>query len=304
MNYRESALSASSVISSVTSTVTSTVTLPFIGLRLATMSAVVLVLLTLGCQGSPEDVDSTADEETPAADVVDTAAFEARAREALENPNRPEADRADDALRKPEEVLAFLQIEPGMRVLDLLAGGGYYTELLAAIVGDEGEVICQNNAPYIGFMGESYDDRFKDDRLPNVTRLDSELSDLVFEDGSLDAIVFVLGYHDTYFEPPDGSWPKIDNPALLETLYAALAPGGILGVVDHAADPGGDTVEVATTLHRIDPAVVLADFENAGFVLDGESHVLRNPEDNKTINVFDPTVRRKTDRFIYRFRKP
>ena len=83
-----------------------------------------------------------------------------------------------------------------------------------------------------------------------------------------------------------------------------MKPGAVIGIVDHAANPGGDTREVVEKLHRIDPAVVRADFERAGFVLEGESQLLRNPADDRTTNVFDDKIRGRTDRFVFKFRKP
>jgi predicted methyltransferase len=83
-----------------------------------------------------------------------------------------------------------------------------------------------------------------------------------------------------------------------------VKPGGTVAVIDHVAKPGGDTREVVEKLHRIDPAVVRADFERAGFVLEAQSEMLRVPEDDHSKNVFDPSIRGKTDRFVYRFRKP
>ena len=96
----------------------------------------------------------------------------------------------------------------------------------------------------------------------------------------------------------------MEPDAWLKTVYAAMKPGGIVGVIDHVAKPGGDTRETVEKLHRIDPAVVKADFERAGFVLDGSSDMLRNPADDHRCCVFDPKIRGKTDRFVYRFRKP
>ena len=118
---------------------------------------------------------------------------------ALAHPAR-EVDRADDANRKPGEVLDFVGVEPGMRVLDLLAGGGYYTEILSRVVGNEGSVIFHNNAAYRQFLGEALAKRTAGSRLPNVEVLDDEVADLEFEAGELDAVMFVLGFHDIYYK--------------------------------------------------------------------------------------------------------
>ncbi len=261
-----------------------------------------LLASSLGCgaedPGGPTAVPAEARAEAPAVDLL------ALAEAAVASPNRPDADRADDADRRPAEVVAFFQIAPGMRVLDLLCGSGYYSEILAGVVGAEGEVVCQTNKPYVDFLGNAWGERWAEGRLPNVVPLEQEMEDLDLEPGSFDAIVFVLGYHDTYAEPGDGSWPVIDNDRLLAELSEALRPGGVFGIVDHAAALGGDPIEVATTLHRIDESVVKDDLAAAGFVLEAEADFLRNPDDDKSVDPFRPQTRRKTDRFILRFRKP
>jgi predicted methyltransferase len=95
----------------------------------------------------------------------------------------------------------------------------------------------------------------------------------------------------------------MDPDKQLAKLFAVVKPGGIVGVVDHVG-PAGDTREVVEKYHRIDPATIKADFLKAGFVLDGESDMLRNSQDAHDILVFDPAIRGKTDRVVFRFRKP
>jgi predicted methyltransferase len=110
-------------------------------------------------------------------------------------------------------------------------------------------------------------------------------------------------YHDVYFVNEAIGWSAIDGPKLLAELYAAMRPGAKLGLIDHAA-PAGSPPETGGTLHRIDPAVVKRDFEAAGFVLESESDMLRNPTDDFSKGVFDPAVRGRTDRFVLLFRRP
>ena len=221
---------------------------------------------------------------------------------AVGNADRPPSDREDDSARKPGEVLSFFGIEPGMDVLDLLGGGGYYTEIAARTVGAEGSVLFHNNQAYLSFLGEAVTERIAGDRLSNVTPLNAEVDDLEIAADSLDAAIFVLGYHDIYFK--DTGWNPIDPARLLGKLFAALRPGGVLGVVDHAAANGSDPWDAGTNLHRIDEAYVTREIEAAGFTLESTSDLLRNPEDDRTVLVFDPSMRRKTDRFILRFRRP
>ena len=223
---------------------------------------------------------------------------------ALASPERPAADREQDERRKARSVLEFSGIESGMTVLDAFSAGGYYTELLARLVGPAGKVIAYNNPPYAKFAEKGIAARYAGDRLPNVRQVTSTIEELELAPASLDAVIFVMSYHDLYWRPADGSWPPTDPALLLAKLHAALKPGGVIVVQDHVAAAGGDTTEVVDKLHRIDPAVVKADFAKAGFTLDGESDVLAHPDDAHTIMVFDEAIRGKTDQFLFRFRKP
>jgi predicted methyltransferase len=223
---------------------------------------------------------------------------------AIAHPDRPSQDREQDSHRKPAEILDFVGVGRDMHVMDVFSAGGYYTELLARVVGPEGRVIAYNNPPYARFAEKGIAARYAGDRLPNVRQVTSTIEDLDLEPASLDAAIFIMSYHDLYWRPADGSWPPTDPALLLGKLHAALKPGGVIVVQDHVATAGGDTAEVVAKLHRIDPAVVKADFAKAGFTLDGESDVLAHPDDAHTIMVFDEAIRGKTDQFLFRFRKP
>lgn len=222
---------------------------------------------------------------------------------AIGSGERPAADRSQDATRQPGTFLAFLGVKPGWHVVDIFSAGGYYTELLSRIVGPAGEVIAYNNLAYAGFSTKEIAARYAGNRLSNVRQLTAEVDALTLAPGSLDAAIFVMCYHDLYWRPEDGSWPKTDPKLMLSKLHAALKEDGVVIVQDHVANPGGDTTALVNKLHRIDPAVVRRDFEAAGFKLDGESAAFRHEGDDHTKLVFDPTIRGKTDQFIYRFRK-
>jgi predicted methyltransferase len=222
---------------------------------------------------------------------------------AVAAPSRPAADRDQDAMRKPAETLAFFGVQPGMVVLDLFAGAGYYTELLAAVVGPTGRVVAHTNRAYLDGVGEEWTRRFADSRLPNAEQLTAEGNDIELAPAQFDFVLLSAAYHDVYYVNEARNWPKIDAPRLLAELFTAMKPGATVGVIDHAATPGSPE-ETGGTLHRIDPAIVKRDFAAAGFVLDAESDVLRNPADDFTKGVFDPAVRGKTDRFMLRFRRP
>jgi len=213
--------------------------------------------------------------------------------------DRSEADRARDQGRKPAEVLAFVGIEPGARVLDAIAASGWYSEVLAAAVGPEGRVWAQNPEFVLKFREGANDKaltaRLSSDRLPNVVRFDGDLSDLPVPDGSLDAAFTALNFHDiTNHEGGDEA-----ALAFLRAVAVKLRPGGVLGIVDHAGVAGQDN----TALHRVEKSRVVALVEKSPLVLEAESDVLANPADDHTKNVFDPELRGHTDRFVLRLRK-
>lgn len=222
---------------------------------------------------------------------------------AVANPARPAADRPRDKLRQSAAVLTFFRIAPGMTVLDLYSGGGYYTELLSYIVGPTGQVVAHNNTPYLKFASADLAGRYQPGRLPNVERLLAENNELHLPVAHFDAVVMTNVYHDIYFVDEKAGWPRIDGPRQMAEVFKSLKPGGILGVVDHAALPGAPP-ETGGTLHRIDPALLKREIIAAGFVLDGESDVLVNPNDDRTKSAFDPSVQGRTDQVVLRFRKP
>lgn len=252
-----------------------------------TLAPILIALATI-CGGQPAT-----------ADVADPAVYAA----ALANPSRLEGDAARDAGRKPAEVLAYFGITPGMAVLDMFSGGGYYSQILSDVVGPDGRVVAHANSAYLRFVGEEFKARYADNRLPNVEVLMAENNELELDASQFDAILMVLSFHDTYWVSPETDWPEIDRPKLHAEIFASLKPGGVLGVIDHYADAGAPS-ETGSTLHRIDRAIAIADLEQAGFVLEDESALLRNPEDDHSKGVFDPSIRGKTDRFVLRFRKP
>ncbi len=220
---------------------------------------------------------------------------------AVANPSRPEADVARDENRKPAAILSFFEIEPGMTVLDVFAGGGFYTEILDSVVGEAGKVLSHNNQAYLDFVGEQLKARFTDGGLPNVELITAEINAVELKENSLDAALMILAYHDFFYSQEQYNWPDADESAFLESLCAAMKPGAVLGVIDHVANPGDDITEVAFSLHRIDPARVMEDMTSSCFEFKGESSVLRNSLDDHSLPMNDPTIRGKTDRFVYKF---
>ena len=217
---------------------------------------------------------------------------------ALADPARPEADRARDAARKPAELLAFAGIRPGDRVADFIMGGGYFTRILSAAVGPEGHVYAYQPAEFIQFM-PSYATQ-QDEAVAgyaNVTPSREKLGEIAFPE-PLDAIVTVQNYHDLHLKMSPPGFAGL----VAKRLHDALKPGGVLLVVDHVANPDPE-FKTPDFLHRIDPAAARAEIERAGFRFAGALPVLANPADPHTASVFDPSIRGKTDQFVFKFRK-
>lgn len=222
---------------------------------------------------------------------------------ALANESRPAEDRERDAGRKPGEVLEFMGIAPGMTVLDMFSGGGWYAEIVAHVVGPDGHVIAHTNTAYKNFVGDALEERFAGDRGSNVKILLAENNELLLEENTLDAVMLIQSFHDMYHVDADGGWEQIDGPAFLAELKKGLKPGGIVAIIDHTAETGAPP-ETGDSLHRIDPQLVVANMEVAGFTLEASSDILSNPDDDLTKMVFDESIRGKTSRFAMRFRSP
>lgn len=222
---------------------------------------------------------------------------------AVAAPGRPEAMVKLDEGRKPAAVLAFAGLKPGMKAADIMAGSGYYTEIMARAVGAKGHVDAYDPVQFAEGPKQVAAWNELKGRNANVSFATYPFESFAAPAGSYDFAMLHLVYHDIYWESAQYKVPRIEPASFLKTLYAAMKPGGVVAVIDHVAPPG-DTRAVVDKTHRIDPAVVKADFKAAGFVLTGESDMLRNPGDDHGKLVFDPSVRGKTDRFVLRFVKP
>jgi predicted methyltransferase len=241
---------------------------------------VACALLLSGCMGTADD--------RMIASPADYAA-------AIADPLRPDEEVARDSLRKPLEMLAFAEIGPGDRVADIRPGAGYFTRLFARSVGETGKVyafvpnrtMARENGP-ADLLVAAY---------PNVARVNGDLDAMTFAE-PLDVVFMSQEYHDFYI-PAFG----VDVARMNAAVFAALKPGGLFVVIDHAGRAGTTNTEVAT-LHRIEGAFLKAEVVRAGFVFDGGSTAVTNPADDRTVNVFQPAIRGRTDQFVYRFRKP
>ena len=211
---------------------------------------------------------------------------------------RPEADVKRDADRKPAEMLIFAGIKPGMKVMDMIPGGGYFTRLFAKAVGPTGYVYSYQPSELNSFSkGKPAAIFAVAADYPNVSVIHAPINALVAPE-KLDVVWTSQNYHDLH----DPFFAPADTAIIDKQVYDALKPGGIFIVLDHAAEKGS-ALRDTNTLHRIDEAQAIKEVTAAGFKLVGESKVLRNPDDPHTANVFDKSIRGHTDQFILKFRK-
>lgn len=221
---------------------------------------------------------------------------------AISGPDREVVDFARDESRKPVEVLDFLGIEPGMRVLDVYAAGGYYTFILSKAVGPEGRVFAQNTPRGLRFeedrqeisQGDALEAKIIRGNLVNVSHLVQRLDVIDIAPESLDAIMVVQILHDYYNPNPESALQ------MLRQLHGLLKPGGVVGVIDHAGEPGREN----RRFHRMQKSQAIDVATRAGFNVIGDSDLLHNPDDRHVRSIFDPMLNRNTDRFLLKLQKP
>jgi len=247
------------------------------------LAAVLLLTLIAHAQAAPD--------KTPAADQASGAMTSSPDyRALLADPIRSDEDRKADERRKPLELLRFAQVQPGMKVLDVSAGGGYTTQLLALAVGPGGSVWAQMEKARSGF-----EKRLAAHPQVNIHTLVRPFADpYPAEAPRLDLITFILNYHDVANEP-------VDRAAMNRHLFEALKPGGHLILIDHAAQPGSGLRDTKS-LHRIDETTVVDELQQAGFVVEARSDFLRVPDDPRNQAFFD--LQGPSDRFALRLRRP
>lgn len=218
----------------------------------------------------------------------------------LANSGRTDADMKDDAARRPAQVLDFARIRPGDHILEMEVGRGWYTEILSIAVGPTGHVTTQN-PPEFDYSAPAMAGRRAVGHLKNVTDTTSHFDDIQLASASVDKALWILGPHELWYMPKDAHLGD-PNKAFAE-LYRVIKPGGEFIVMDHAANPGSPTT-TGGTVHRIDPAIIMGLAIRAGFKFDARNDVLANPQDDRAKRVFDATIRRHTDQFLFRFYKP
>lgn len=254
-------------------------------------------VLFLACGGSSSE-STTTPTETPTTDTAETATAGADLIAAsVANADRPEADTARDEHRKPAETMRFMGVEPGMTVVDIMAGGGYYSELLVGAVGPEGTVYVHNNKGVLEMFAEKpITDRLARMANDKAVRHDKELDALELPAGEIDIAFMGLFYHDAF-------WLGVDRAKMNADVLAGLKPGGIYVITDHHAEAGSKDRDVKEK-HRGDAELIKAEILAAGFEFVEESDILSHPEDPRSASVFEEGLRGKTDRFVYKFRKP
>ncbi len=217
----------------------------------------------------------------------------------LANSSRSAEDRARDAGRKPAAVIEFLGIKPGMRVLDVIAAGGWYTEVLALTVGPDGHVVAQNPQVILemrdGANEKALSARLAGNRLPNVSRMNSGFENICSVAGTFDAAITAMNFHDIY----NSRGPEAAL-STLQAIYTALKPGGIFAIIDHVGVADADNA----ALHRIEKSLAIETAKSAGFVVEGDANILASTSDDHTQGVFAEGIRGNTDRFLLKFVKP
>jgi predicted methyltransferase len=221
------------------------------------------------------------------------AAPPAYVKAAVEDAGRPQADKDNDKLRKPDEMVVLADIKPGSDVLEILPGGGYFSRVFSKAVGAKGHVYEAITAPAAGRGPPAIRAIAGDAAYSNITVIEGPL-DQVKTPTKVDVAWTSRNYHDL---------PPAVRPGVNKAVFDALKPGGVYVVLDHSAPKGaGETAHL--TLHRADEDIVKSEVLAAGFKLDKEYDSLRNPADDRTKRVFDNAVRGQTDQFILKFRKP
>jgi predicted methyltransferase len=210
-------------------------------------------------------------------------------------PDRSSADRLADNHRQPAKLIDFTGVQPGMTVLDMMAGGGYTSELMARAVGGSGRVFVQSAPDSPEKSRQALIARLAEPAMANVSLAETPLEAPVpFGVHTLDLITLILNYHDITYLP-------VDRAKMNKAMFDGLKSGGVLVIVDHAGAPGSGTT-VGKTLHRVEESALIAEVEAAGFRKVAEADFLRQPTDPRDQPFF--RLDSPTDQFVVKFQKP
>jgi predicted methyltransferase len=221
---------------------------------------------------------------------------------AISDPRRPAEQIELDPTRKPALVVAFAGLKSGDHVADFMPGNAYFTRIFSDVVGPTGRVYAFVPAEQVancpareiaGTQAIAHDPGYA-----NVTVLTDSVANFRAPE-KLDVVWTAQNYHDLH----DSFMGPADVAKLNKAFFNALKPGGVFLVIDHVAESGSGLRDTET-LHRIDPIRMQREIEAAGFILEAQSDVLRNGDDDHRRPVFDPVVRGKTDQVVFRFRRP
>ncbi len=233
--------------------------------------------------------------------LAQSAAIPAHIASAIVNPARSENDRKADSSRKPAELLAFAGVKQGERVLELIPGGGYFARIFSGVVGPSGkvfELVATEETRTTTKNLDAANVIAADPAFRGISVLHQPIAEIKTPE-QVDLVWTSQNYHDFH----NKSFGPADIAAFNKAVFNALKPGGVFMVVDHAAEAGSGLRDTET-LHRIDPASVKTEVEAAGFTLEARSDLLQDKDDTHLTRIFDPTIRGKTDKFVFKFRKP
>ena len=207
---------------------------------------------------------------------------------ALNDPGRPDIDKFRDDRRKPGATVTFAGVAPGMVIAELIPGTGYFTRILSKVVGDSGRIYT---IPFREPRAAASRALAENQSYANITLVNGTPTNFGLPE-KVDLVWTTQNYHDV----------RNLHAQINRQVFESLRPGGTYFIVDHSAKPNAE--EESISLHRIDKQIVIQQVTEVGFVLEAESDILRNPNDDLTLQVFERDLNRNTDQFVLKFQKP
>lgn len=231
-----------------------------------------------------------------------TASADLHAKDKEAMPDRPAAEIARDAGRKPDQVLAYLDVKPGMKIWDHASSTGYYAAIFSEAVGPEGKVYAQNRPGGWERLKDALAPRYE--AMGNVEPFIGQIREFEGENGTFDMVFTGLIYHHMHYSENTGDGTPDASKQFFAKSMQMLKPGGMYVIIEHQA-PDGTPREQSAGWHRASLQNAIDDLTAAGFELVGTSDILANPDDPQTVHFRElPTGRDSSQRFIAKFRKP